>query len=186
MKWSFLICSLLFACNQNHSSHQSQERTIKNWEKLSVEHGLNASFATVFIAFDKDCPLCKWYKPVISQLNQDFSKSNVQWVLLRLDLENADSSVGLAGIKEISKDAHNIAKSLAMSVTPEVVLADNKGNIMYRGKIDDRAIETGKHKSVAHEKYLEDALTEWRTKGSVANQAFTKPIGCFIEYESKN
>ncbi len=64
--------------------------------------------------------------------------------------------------------------------TPEVLLIDRKGGILYRGRIDDWAYDTGRKKPVPTTNDLFDAISELVEKG-IVNVQDTEPVGCFIE-----
>jgi hypothetical protein len=73
-----------------------------------------------------------------------------------------------------------ISRSAKATVTPEAVVCDADGNVLYRGAIDDWAYAEGKKRPAPLNHYLSDALSAI-TSGKTPSPASTKPIGCFIE-----
>ena len=65
------------------------------------------------------------------------------------------------------------------TVTPEIIMVDNKGDLIYRGMIDNWFYALGKYRRVTTEFYLQDAIEAHFNNQQVAVQK-TDPIGCFI------
>ena len=63
---------------------------------------------------------------------------------------------------------------------PEVVLVNAQGQVLYRGKIDDRAVSTGVTRPVAKINYLKDAINQLY-QGQKITTPTTRAQGCYIE-----
>ncbi len=65
------------------------------------------------------------------------------------------------------------------TITPEAVVVDPHGRVLYRGRIDDRYVSLGLERPVATRRDLDEALTDI-TAGKAPRQATTLAVGCFI------
>ena len=82
----------------------------------------------------------------------------------------------------INDTAQKLTYYLNASVTPEVFLLDNSGNIIYSGAIDNWFFDLGRYRKEATIHYLKEALdSNYGTLFSVNNK--TKAIGCLIQRE---
>lgn len=127
-----------------------------------------------------DCPLCKSYKPFISGL-RDSLPSDWAVAVVRTDLPSKINAAEGEFGKEWGDSTGAISRSFGATVTPEVFLIDMKTrDVLYRGAIDNYSWATGKHRTVATEFYLRDAIAAAQ-KGLKPAVAKTKAIGCFIE-----
>lgn len=73
-----------------------------------------------------------------------------------------------------------LARKYHATVTPEAIVVDADGKVLYQGRIDNWAYEVSKKRRVITEHDLEDALNSIVNKQPV-KVAKTKAIGCFIE-----
>lgn len=75
---------------------------------------------------------------------------------------------------------NRLLRQLEATTTPEVLLLDRKGLILYRGAIDNWFYGLGKYRPKTTEHYLEDALDAY-LQGKEILIKKTDPIGCVIE-----
>ena len=74
---------------------------------------------------------------------------------------------------------HRMVSALGATRTPEAVLVDAEGKILYRGRINNRYPELGKARRVITEHDLRAALSE-ATSGKPVTVSRTTAIGCYI------
>jgi thiol-disulfide isomerase/thioredoxin len=151
-------------------------------ETLRSELGNNR--LTAFIFLSPECPLCRNYTKVLNELEKEYP-----------------TSLGVVGVisgsayptKEVRsfKDKFSIVYPLYIDpkkelteylearITPEVVLIDNKGSLVYRGAIDDWVISLGKTKIKSREYYLRDAINSY-LENKPAAVPYKEPKGCYI------
>lgn len=72
-----------------------------------------------------------------------------------------------------------IASVFDAKVTPEVVVVDQTGKPLYRGRIDDKYVGFGKRRPTPTRHDLREALDDVVAKRPVQIPA-TKPLGCII------
>ncbi|MBM3937229.1 MAG: hypothetical protein FJ333_01055 [Sphingomonadales bacterium] len=129
------------------------------------------------IAYSSECPVAKNYIKTIKDLYEDYG-NQVTFCLL-------DPGVGTKSISGMDSllfrdPTHTVCKRYGLTVYPEVVLANClTREILYQGKIDDRAVALGVVKHQAQNNYLKDAITQLLIDGEVRVEN-TQAVGCFI------
>lgn len=76
---------------------------------------------------------------------------------------------------------YTIAHQFEATITPEFILVDREGNVLYQGLLDDRILELGNYKQQWSKHYLYDALKAVNEGKQVAVSR-TEPVGCVLEY----
>ncbi len=155
---------------------------------LSATLGLCAAepVATVDLFVATDCPIANGYAPEIERLYQAYRIKGVTFRLVFPDRDLTDGAVQkhLADFAislpfVIDRD-HSLVKRAGATTTPEVVVSDGKGVLVYRGCIDNRYSDLGDLRGTVTEFYLRDAL-EAVLSGKKPTVGRTEPIGCLIE-----
>lgn len=139
---------------------------------------------SVFVFLSPECPLCKNYSLVLNQLHNDYRKQvNIYGIVPG----NAYTPQTVAQFKKEYKIAFplyideqkNISGYLKATVTPEVVLLNSNGKVIYRGAIDDWVTELGKTRARASNEYLRKAVFQYLHQQPVAIKRVA-PKGCLI------
>jgi thiol-disulfide isomerase/thioredoxin len=139
---------------------------------------------SVFVLLSPECPLCKNYSTVLNKINGQFSG----------DLSVYGIVPGKAySAKEISKfikdykinfpvyvdSKKELTTYIKGTVTPEVILMNQQGEVIYRGAIDDWVSDLGKKKLVVSNEYLKTAIKQYLQNQTVSIKS-VEPIGCLI------
>jgi hypothetical protein len=77
---------------------------------------------------------------------------------------------------------NKIARRVSARVTPEAIILDAKGQVLYRGRIDDRHQNYGRKRPEPTTNDLKAALKEI-SQGKLVSTPETKPVGCVIRFE---
>lgn len=77
-----------------------------------------------------------------------------------------------------------LSRGLGATVTPEAILLDTKGQIVYKGRIDNSYVSIGKRRRVVTTQELSDAIQALQ-KGKEIEVSQTEAIGCFINFNDK-
>ena len=139
--------------------------------------------ATFFIL--SDCPIANGYAPEIGRIIAQYKPKGILFSVVY-----EDSHISVKSAKVHAKDfgyacplvldsSRTLAKSARVTVSPEVVVVGANGSIVYRGRIDDRAVEIGKVRPKPTRQDLRltlDALLA----GKHVPVARTKAVGCLI------
>jgi hypothetical protein len=140
----------------------------------------------VLFFVSSDCPVSNGYAPDIQRLCREYAPRGVKCSLAYEDVD-IDAAAVRAHLEEyryqgmiaaIDRD-RAFARRARASVTPEAVLVDSKGEIRYRGRIDNRYIDFGKPRRVVTAFDLRDAI-EAVLAGKPAPHPETPAVGCYI------
>ena len=142
--------------------------------------------AIVFLFTSTDCPISNRYAPEVRRIAETFGSKGVIFRLVYPNpTEKAEairehmSAFAYAGATAALRDpAHALVKFAGATVTPEAAVYAG-GQIVYRGRIDDRHVDLGVERPAATKRDLADALTAVLAGKPVA-QPTTKAVGCFI------
>ena len=141
--------------------------------------------AIAFIFVSVECPISNRYAPEVRRL---YDKFTAQGITFSLVYPNPVEPV--AAIRRHLKDysypmralrdpRHELVKMAGATITPEAVVVDPHGRVLYRGRIDDRYVSLGLERPVATRRDLDEALTDI-TAGRAPRQTTTQAVGCFI------
>jgi peroxiredoxin len=144
--------------------------------------------AAVFFFLSPDCPLCQSYAHLIRDMSQRYSPQEIAFYgIFPGTLYSAVEIRDFMETYKLQSSFHNIIDShfritayLGARITPEVFVLNSKGAILYQGRIDDQAWDTGQKKIKAAHHDLEEALT-LVAGGNVSFSQKTEAIGCLIE-----
>jgi hypothetical protein len=75
--------------------------------------------------------------------------------------------------------SHSLVARTGVSITPEVVVFDARGRMVYRGRIDDRYASVGVERPAPSRRDLEDVL-DALVAGRTPPLRTTDAVGCFI------
>lgn len=141
---------------------------------------------TVDLFVATDCPIANGYAPEIERLHLAYREKGVAFRLVFPDRDLAEDEVrrhladyGITAPFVIDRD-HALVKRAKATTTPEAVLFDRTGGILYRGRIDNRYSDLGDRRGTVTELYLRDAL-DAVLSGKKPPVPETVPIGCLIE-----
>ncbi len=147
-----------------------------------MEH-VQGNAYTVFVMLSAECPLCKNYMPVLNELqreNPDILFCGIfpgkSYSLKEINDFQKEYQASFSLYIDPKKSLSNYLKA---STTPECVLIDKMGAVIYRGLIDNWASGLGQKRRVVTEKYLQTAIRDLKAGKPTAVKQ-TKPIGCLI------
>lgn len=182
-----LVCLLLIVFNQVSHAQRPQIP----WMQLSatsltdhqgnLTHLKPAKFS-VFILLSPECPLSRNYVSVINKLAQQYQAA-CYGIVPGATYSTTDITKFVKDYKPLFPilvdKRKKLTKVLKGSTTPECILVNQEGRVLYRGLIDNWAYSLGKQRKVITEKYLEDALSHAQS-GTAILISQTKPVGCLI------
>jgi hypothetical protein len=132
-----------------------------------------------------DCPISNQYGPEIRRICADYGEAGVDCFLVYVDPAATDEDIRrhtedfghtLPAIPDTARVFVNLAGA---TITPEVAVF-SKGEIAYRGRIDNLYEDLGRPRRVVTRHELRDALTDLSASRPVATPR-TQATGCFIE-----
>lgn len=143
--------------------------------------------AGILFFVTNDCPISNSYAPEIQRLCGAYTSRGVSCTLVYSDLTLDDAAIRKhhadfgypATIPAVRDAGHKIAKATGATITPEAVIVDRNGKVLYRGRIDNFWVALGKPRREATEHDLRQVLDQVLAGKPVTNPE-TKPIGCYI------
>lgn len=141
--------------------------------------------ATVLLFLSTDCPIANKYAPEIRRIQKRFEEESVAFLRVYDDTyQDADDLREHTeeydyAMPAILDKAQRIIQRSGATITPEAVVLNPEGHIVYRGRIDDRFIDFGRRRQHAQNHDLINTLTAI-LQGEAPPTPRTKAIGCFI------
>lgn len=176
----FFLCQFLWSC--------TSEKTVELNEIMEREGLMSKEMdGTVFLFWDKECPLCLNYSKDLETLEKEYANSTVQFVYVFCGNEYKSTKLednwneSFFNKKVILDTNLILTKCLKATVTPQAIVVNNRNlEIPYSGKIDNWIVSLGQKRQVVDSFYLEDALKAI-TNNEKPKTTITTPVGCYIE-----
>jgi len=165
---------------QEIASFQLYNNSIQKEIKLA---SLSTNYS-LFIFLSPECPLCQNYSNVLNSLYKKFKATVNMYGIVPGNAYNQKDIAGFTSTYYIEfpllTDANKkLSDYLKASITPEAILLDSNGKLIYKGAVDNLLEGLGKRRIKATSNYLEDAITAAINHQPVAIKR-TKAIGCKI------
>ncbi len=179
MKWFALLVALAL-------SAQAGEIAVADVEgKVHRPLAADGQVATVLFFVLPDCPISNAYAPEISRIAQEYAARGVRGYVVygEADLPPAEARKHARDYAfrcpALLDPAHALARAAGATVSPEAAVFSAKGELLYRGRIDDRAASLGVHRAEPRQRDLRAAL-DAILAGKPVRERFTKAIGCYL------
>lgn len=147
-----------------------------------ADHGQKA---TLLFFLTTECPIGNGYAPEITRIVDAFRQAGISCYAVYAHETAAEVRKHLLDYKltlpAVLDPALGLATLTGATVTPEACLLSPSGTILYRGRIDDRAVKFGSVRREPRVRDLRLAL-DAVCQGKPVPVRFTKPIGCYIDF----
>jgi hypothetical protein len=137
--------------------------------------------------FIPDCPACRASFPHVLDLNRKYGHLGLEMISILSD-PAPDDSVLSTTFESYGYDLPikwdttlALARSYNATTTPQFLLFDSIGSLVYSGNLNNEYYSFGKHRARITENYLEDAIIGLLT-GNNIEISQTDPIGCKINF----
>ena len=138
-----------------------------------------------------DCPLSNGYVPEINRLRASYGPKGVAFYAVQ-----TDNTVSEAAARKYAQEfGYNfpmlndpgmaLARLTGAKVTPEVAVLSPAGDVLYLGRIDNKAEDITRPRYAATEPELRNAL-DAVLAGKAPKETRTRAVGCSINLESKS
>jgi peroxiredoxin len=141
--------------------------------------------AIVLFFVIQDCPVSNSYVPEMNRIEQTYSSRGIRFYAVQTDI-SAPAAVSAEYARAyrlgfpLLLDSSQILVRLAdATVTPQVAILSAGGEVLYRGRIDNRVEDFGSQRPEATVHDLRDAL-DAVLAGHPPRIKFTRSIGCAI------
>ena len=163
--------------------HTLQQIALREGDKKTfIETDHSKLTAVVFLS--PECPLCKNYSLTLNQLKKKHGNEVRFYGVVPGKTYSQEEIRQFADEYKLSFPVlidreKEYTNRVQATVTPEVVVFRQSGEVVYRGAIDDWVQALGKKKAQPEQHYLEEAIVRYLQKKEVVVKK-TTPIGCLI------
>ena len=138
----------------------------------------------LFVFLSPECPLCKNYSPVLNDLQKQFGNQVAFAGIIPGRTYSAATVKAFAKKYNISfplfiDPVKKLTNYLHAAITPEIIVLNNRYELVYKGAIDNRMKQLGVKRWQATENYLADAVSQYLQHTAVAVKR-VKATGCLI------
>lgn len=169
MKTKTILILLVFALTKNTFS---QNKTVVNT-------------ATVFVFLSETCPICQSYTLPLKELYKKYKEKSIRFVgvfpnyyVTQKDMDEFKKTYTIP-FDLILDSNGDLTKKFNATITPEVFVENELGQVVYSGRIDDSFYAIGKRRKVITSTELSDALAEL-SLGQAIKINKTQAVGCII------
>ena len=145
--------------------------------------------ATLLFFVMHECPVANGYAPEINRVISEYSSRGVRgfvvYVESDLSPEKARRHASDYGYQpgSLLDRKHLLVKAAGASISPEAAVFGPTGDVLYRGRIDDRVADFGKRRVEPTRRDLRLAL-DAILAGKPVPARLTKAVGCYIPEDS--
>ena len=138
----------------------------------------------VLVFVRSDCPIANRYAPEMRRLHQSWKSAAVRMRLVYPDKDETPESIRehlsshSLSIPALRDPKHALVAHAGASITPEAAVY-LRGELRYRGRIDDRFPDFGKARAVPSRRDLELAVDALLASREV-EVSRTEAVGCFL------
>ena len=140
--------------------------------------------ASVVVFTRSDCPIANRYAPELARLHREFSTKDVAFWLVypedREDLVSIQKHVDEFGspFTPVRDPEQILVEQIGVTISPEAAVFDSRGQLVYRGRIDDRFPALGISRDPV-ERDLENAIVAV-LEGVAEEFVTTQAVGCYL------
>jgi peroxiredoxin len=155
-------------------------------QQIGFKDFLGADGSLVCFAFlYPDCPMSQRYGAVLDSLQEEYKDRGVRIVGIICEWDSPEQIETYKREYALDYPVYTdidfqLVKLMDISVTPEVVLVNSKGQIHYQGRIDDRYYERGVKTPGEPSPELRNAIDDVLANRPV-RESKTEPAGCPID-----
>ena len=138
---------------------------------------------TVLVFLGTECPVSNGYAPELARIAKEIAPRGILVVGVHGD-PDVTQSTAAAHAREygltfpvLLDPEQQLAAATGVTTMPEVAVLLPSGEVVYRGRIDDKYSDTGKRREVATTQDLRAAITAILAD-KLPEPAVTKPFGC--------
>jgi len=139
--------------------------------------------ATVLVFMMHDCPVTNVSAPELARLAAEFTPRGIRFfgiysteTVSEISAHLRDYGLPFEGLLDPQS---RLARLAGATRAPEAAVISPEGKVLYRGRIDDRAVKPGIMRATARKRDLHLALTAV-LEGRDPEPRYTTSIGCYL------
>lgn len=141
----------------------------------------------VYVIVSEECPICIYMSKPLIEIYEKY-KSKVEFKLVfpsylsnYKTMQLYKKKYNLNDIPGYLDEDQALSKKLGATVTPEAIVENEKGIVVYRGRINDAYYAPGRLRHAANKHDLADAIEALLNRKAIA-APWPKAVGCYITY----
>ena len=148
-----------------------------------------ASKPILYLFLSDECIITQYYVPTLNEISAQYGE-DVDMVAIFPNFSSKPKKIQAFYDKYKLTIPHKtdyykeLSRSLGATITPEAILLDTSGYIIYHGRIDNSYVQIGKRRRVVTTHELSAALESLINDKEIAIP-HTEAIGCFINFSDK-
>ena len=159
--------------------------TLQTLQGTSVDPFAGPQRATAFVFVHPDCPVSSRYAPELNRLYEEYSARQIRlWLVYpgrdddepTLRAHYREYALRAPALRDPSFELVDRARA---TMTPEAAVFAG-GTLVYRGRIDDRAVRLGVWRQAAGTRDLASVLDRL-ARGETVTAFTTQAVGCYIK-----
>ena len=139
----------------------------------------------VYVFLAEECPICNYMGKPLSAIAEKYREDVAFHAVFTVKNSNYKTArvfqerYGLLSFETLLDKDHKIVKELGASVTPEAVVTNDQGEVVYRGRINNAYYAPGKMKHSSIKNELDEALS-LLIAGKQVPKPWPSAVGCYI------
>ena len=175
--------AVLSSCCQHPAPHAAAITLTDSDGHVCTPLAADGRTATVLLFLMHDCPVANASAPAIARLVADFVPRGVRFfgvyaseTAAEINTHRRDYSLPFPGLLDPEL---KLARYAGATRVPEAAVYSSAGELLYRGRIDDRAVSPGVTRPEPQRHDLRLAL-EAVLAGKSPEPKFTEAVGCYL------
>ncbi len=155
--------------------------------RTEVQNGRAAIFFFVAV----ECPISNRYAPEINRIVAEYTTKNYHFYAVQSD-PDVTANTARAHAQDygykfpvLLDPSQRLAKRFGVALTPTVIVVSPAGEMIYRGRIDNRYLDFGRYRDAGIKRDLRLVLDAISAKKPVA-EPVTNVIGCALPPPGKD
>lgn len=157
--------------------------TVRDDQGAAVRPFAGAGEPQLFLFLLHDCPAANAYAPEINRIVAAYPRVRTRVVYVESDLTPATARAHARDYRLtcgiLLDPEQRLARVAGVTISPEAALFSAGGELLYRGRIDDRVAEPGKRRPEPTRRDLRLAL-DAVLAGKPVPEPRTRAIGCYL------
>lgn len=159
--------------------------TLQTLDGRAVDPFAGAQRATAFVFIHPDCPVSNRYAPELNRLYDAFASRGIRLWVVYPGREDDETMIrthyveyGLR-VPALRDPDFTLADMAGATMTPEAAVFTGQ-RLVYRGRIDDRAVRPGVWRPTPSTRDLAVVLDR-AARGDAITLSITQAVGCYIK-----
>ena len=159
--------------------------TLQTIDGRPVDLFTTDGLATAFVFIHPDCPVSSRYAPELNRLNDAYASRGIRLYAVYPGREDDDATIRAhyseyaLRLPALRDPDFRLADLAGATMTPEAAVFVGR-TLVYRGRIDDRAVRLGVWRPAASSRDLSDVLARL-ARGERTTFRSTQAVGCYIK-----